>query len=177
MPFDLPSRLRRQTLFQDRLVVIARTGHPEMRRGVTMELYARLGHVGFLSRGTSMFQAMVDKDPAVHREKKVSVANMGLVPRLVASSNYIATISTRCALQFQERFPIELHDCPFEVKLFPVEMIWHQRDDADPAHSWLRQSLAEIGAEIDRQPLDLVAARAEPARRAQSPVEASERAR
>jgi DNA-binding transcriptional LysR family regulator len=152
MPFDLPSRLRRRTLFHDRYVIICRPGHPGMSRGLTLERYARLGHIGFFSRGAELFNTLVEK-PEVHRDKRITVANLGLVPELVASSNYVATISARCALLFRERYPLEIHECPFGMKHFPVELIWHQRDDDDDAHAWLRDTLIEIGTEIEARPL------------------------
>jgi DNA-binding transcriptional LysR family regulator len=147
MPFDLPSRLRRQTLFDDSYVLIARPGHPELARPLTLERYGRLAHVAFYSRGTELFHTLVEK-PSVHREKKIVVANLGLTPALVASTDYVATLSRRCATLFAERYPLELHQLPFAVKSFPVEMIWHQRDDRDEAHAWLRTTLAAIGEEI-----------------------------
>jgi DNA-binding transcriptional LysR family regulator len=147
MPFDLPSRLRRHTLFHDDYVLIARPGHPGLAQPLTLERYGRLAHIAFYSRGAELFHTLVEK-PSVHREKRIIVANLSLVPALVASSNYVATLSRRCAAVFRERHPLEIHECPFAVKSFPVEMIWHQRDDEDEAHSWLRSTVAEIGAEI-----------------------------
>ena len=153
MPFDLPSHLHRRTLFHDRVVVVARAGHPELRGGLDMELYQRLGQVVFLSRGAPIFHAVLERKPAVHREKRVSVANLGLVPRVVSASDYVATIPQRAALLFRESHALELYECPFEVALYPVEMIWHQRDDADEGHSWFRAALVEIGAAIETEPL------------------------
>ena len=37
---------------------------------------------------------------------------------------------------------------PIEVPSATVQMIWHERTAASPAHAWLRQVVAEVGAAV-----------------------------
>ena len=39
---------------------------------------------------------------------------------------------------------------PIEVPGFTMSMVWHERNHADPAHAWLRATIAKVAAKLGR---------------------------
>ena len=68
---------------------------------------------------------------------------------LTSATHHVLTISKRLAGRYAERLGLKAVELPFDSPRYLVEMIWHPRHDADPAHTWLRQGFTEAAAALD----------------------------
>jgi DNA-binding transcriptional LysR family regulator len=72
----------------------------------------------------------------------VTVPHFLAAPHLVATTDLVLTVAERAARIFERLLPLEILTPPLELPRTRVSMIWHQRQDADPAHRWLREWLS-----------------------------------
>ncbi|MBA2674293.1 LysR family transcriptional regulator [Ramlibacter sp.] len=140
-PQDAPPGLRARHLFDERYVLIGRRGHPRLKRGITVEAFARLEHVVVSLRGGD-FATPVDTALAAlgHRRNVVlSAASFLLVPQIVAQSDFVALVPRRLVQGRADT--LKLVEPPFPVEGFAVGMVWHERSHGHAGQRWVRETL------------------------------------
>jgi DNA-binding transcriptional LysR family regulator len=143
---DLPTDLRIQQLFVDPFVCVVRADHPTVGRSVTLAQYVELEHVQIAPRGQP--GGYVDEVLAEHGVKRRIVRAVpyfiaALV--LVSHTDYILTVSSELARKLAEPLGLKVVQPPRSIALEPnhLSQLWHPRNDRDPAHRWLRETMAE----------------------------------
>ena len=136
---DLPPELRTRKLFTDRFVCVVREGHPTVGRKLTLEQYLALEHLQIAPRGKP--GGYLDTLLAVRNQRRrvaraVPYFLAGL--QWVAESDYVLTISERVAKAVAPRLKLKLLPPPLPLEPYTLTLLWHPREDADPAHRWLR---------------------------------------
>ena len=143
--------LRTRPLIRDRLVGVAREGHPVLAGGaVTAKRYAAGGHIAVSRRGE--FADAVDEAlerKGLKREIRVVVPGFPDAMRIAASTDFIAAVPLSClgrgkVKEGVARLGIRSFELPFETPEILIAAIWHPRADADPAHRWLRNIVARV---------------------------------
>ncbi len=139
------NELSHELLYQDPFYLIARKGHPVLgsKKALTVETFQTLQHAGLTwtrKRGDSPIATRLNR-ARVNRNFQFLASTLGAMPWVVASSDYVATVSERVARRFARHFPIELHPLPFDIAPIPIYSVWHSRLDDDPAHQWLRKAI------------------------------------
>ncbi|CAO3404775.1 LysR family transcriptional regulator [Azospirillum palustre] len=140
-----------QLLFRDRLVGVARSGHPLLADGaVTPERYAACGHVAASRRGE--FHGPVDDALAelgLSRTVPLVVPRYPDAMRVAAGSDLIAAVPRSCLgnglTDGHSSSPgLDSFELPVRTADFAISAIWHPRLQADPAHRWLRETIAAV---------------------------------
>jgi DNA-binding transcriptional LysR family regulator len=141
--------VRAQALFRDRFVGVVRMGHPLCKGRITPARYAAGRHVAVSRRG-------LDKGPidealkplGLEREIITFVGTFPAALALARSSDLIASVPERHSGNLRAG----MHSFPLPVPMpeFTVSLLWHPRQDADPAHRWLRGQVREVCAEPAR---------------------------
>jgi DNA-binding transcriptional LysR family regulator len=142
---EVPPHLRKQDLYHDRLVCMARADHPAMRRPLTLPRYAKLPHVVVCMPGNQ--RNVVDRELELlgfQRRIEVVVPHHLLVPPLLAGTDLVATEAQRVSICFLQMFPLATRPPPFNGPTITISQAWHIRSDHDPAHRWLRQQIATV---------------------------------
>ncbi len=135
--------LRAQGLFRDRFIGVVRSGHPLSRGRVTPARYAAGKHVAVSRRGLE--GGPVDdalRDLGLERNIITIVGGFATAVALARASDLIATVPERHTGMLR----VGMHDFPLPVSTpdITVSMMWHPRQDADPAHRWFRELVREI---------------------------------
>ena len=144
-----PAHLRTQVVYRDRLVCMARAGHPAFRRPLTLDRYVALPHV--LVRAPGDQRSVVDRElEKLGRQRRIEVLlpHYLVVPQLLAATDLVATEPDRLRKCFAGQLPLAARKLPFEGPDIEVVQAWHVRSDRDPAHRWLREQLALIVADV-----------------------------
>ena len=68
---------------------------------------------------------------------------------VVAQSNLLTVLPSTFVAATGYEDSLVTRELPFERAQAPVEMLWHVRDDAAPAHAWLR-ALVQQAADARR---------------------------
>lgn len=138
------AELRGQTLFEDRFVGVARTGHPLLADGpVTAERFAACGHVVGSRRGK--FTGPVDEalaDLGLSRKVHLVVPSYPAVIAVAAASDLVGMVPRSCC-QPGATGGTSLFALPVATPRFVITQTWHPRMDADPVHRWLRALIFE----------------------------------
>lgn len=137
--------LLRQTLFRDRFVGVARSGHPLLQVPITPEAYAACDHVTVSRRGLAV--GPVDQGLAALGLTRRVVAIVGSFPSaliIARGSDLVATVSAHATLSHREG--LERFELPVPTPPLVIAQMWHPRVDADPAHRWLRSCLRQVCA-------------------------------
>jgi DNA-binding transcriptional LysR family regulator len=136
-------------LFEDHFVFIARQGHPQVRGKITVATYAKLAHVLVSHHATARgaVDNVLDKH-GLTRDVAVRVSHFLLVPPIVANTDYVAALSEVVARPMSASLPLQLLPMPIQVPTATVQMVWHERTAASPAHLWLRRLVAETAVQV-----------------------------
>jgi len=143
--------LRTQLLLRDRLVGIARIGHPLLAAGkVSPESYAACSHVVASRRGE--FLGQVDdalEELGLKRDIPLVVPGYPDAMRIVRRSDLVSVIPQSClgntlAADHAAILGLKSFELPFRTPTFNISAIWHPRLDTDPAHRWLRDTVLAV---------------------------------
>jgi LysR family transcriptional regulator, transcriptional activator for leuABCD operon len=131
-------------LFDDRLVLLARRGHPSIDVGVTIEDLRRAEFV------TIHHRREIEHAPTPIREllklgirEAVHVSELLEIPTLVAGTDLVGVFAASMGPLMEQRLGLQVLPLPLELPPLPIYMIWHETRRHDTAHRWLREVVAE----------------------------------
>jgi len=131
-------------LFDDRLVLLARRGHPSVDGGITMEGLQKAEFV------TIHHRREVEHAPMAIREllefgirETVHVSELLEIPTLVASTDLVGIFAASMGSLMEQRLGLQVLPLPLELPPVPIYMIWHETRRHDAAHRWLREVVEE----------------------------------
>jgi DNA-binding transcriptional LysR family regulator len=135
-----------QALFRDRYIGVVRKGHPLTKGKITASRYAAGRHI-YVSR-EGFDRGPIDealKPFGLEREIVTIVGGFATALALARGSDLIASVPERHTGNLRAG----MHSFPLPVSTpeFTVSLLWHPRQDADPAHRWLRGCIREVCAE------------------------------
>jgi LysR family transcriptional activator of mexEF-oprN operon len=116
---------------------------------LTLEDYVAVPHVLGSPRGDA--HGVVDDALAplgLRRTIAVTTPHFAAVPFILKGARLLSTVPQRPARIFAERFGLVTSPVPVDLPNFDVSMLWHASYDHDPAHRWLRGTVARLAAEL-----------------------------
>jgi len=143
---DAPPSLRRRALFTERYVLVGRKGHPKLKRRPTLEQFCALEHA-IVSPGGGSFTGVTDEALAAagaSRRVVLSVPHFLFLRSALAATDLVAMLPSRLLRDAPELQQLE---APVAVQGYEMAMLWHERVHRDPAHKWLRDTIAAAVAE------------------------------
>jgi DNA-binding transcriptional LysR family regulator len=150
--FNIPSHIRRQKLFNDKIVCIARQGHRNIPgKNLSFEQFIAARHVLISRRGTGT--GLIDDYLAKRKlARKISlvIPNFLPAPWIVANTDLLLSLPFRIAEQFARLAPLKILPIPIDLPVYDLIMIWHPRQEKEPAHQWLRQEILEICCKLTK---------------------------
>ncbi len=140
---DVPKTCQSEVLYEDTYVV---AGHPEIlssKTSLDLDTYCRMDHI--LTSPGAQLRGVVDLHlEKLGRERRVVLGLPAFLPALAAAaaSNALVTLPARVALAFADRFGLATQKPPLDLPSFPVSVVWHRRNDADPQTQWIKSQLS-----------------------------------
>lgn len=138
----LAGGLVQQKLFDDTFVCVMRKGHPAAKK-LDLKTFLELPHALISPRGRGL--GLVDDALAkkgLRRRVALTVPHFLVAPMVVASSDLLITLALRIATVFADLVPLAMRKLPFALAGFTTYQVWHERRRQDPAHAWLRKTIA-----------------------------------
>jgi DNA-binding transcriptional LysR family regulator len=86
----------------------------------------------------------------VVRNVVLTVPHFSLVPWVVLRTGYVATLSARLAEVYASCLQLEVRTPPLALSPRPVQLIWHQRTDGDPAARFFRDLVVDAARPLAR---------------------------
>lgn len=135
-------------LVEDRYVAAMRRGHPAIGRTLDIETLGALPHLGISSSGEDMrFLDLALAEAGLTRHVTLEVPYLAAGAVLIQSDS-VAVLGRQLAYEFRRAYAIELADLPLQSPPLRSVMIWPRRLDSQPAHQWLRQTVATVASQL-----------------------------
>jgi len=147
------SSLRSLTLFQDRLVYIADKDHPSIKGQLTLRNFLKLPHARTYGEGSKTTNFVIDEAIAKIGKQLVmtfQVQNFMTVPSSLIKTDIIASLPQSLAISLAEKLPLQILEPPIRLPRIHYSAYWHERNQNDAGHKWLRQTVLESAQTIKR---------------------------
>jgi DNA-binding transcriptional LysR family regulator len=142
-PVGHSERVRRQRLGPSGMVVVARKGHPRVKKELDLETYLDLEHVVASSRPEGPGLEDVALARSSHTRKvRMRCQQPFTAFCVIASSDLILTLPEAPATLLNRYFHHTLLPLPLRMPPFDVFLYWHESVEAEPANRWLREQIA-----------------------------------
>ncbi len=149
-----PRGLRRQRLFFDGYLSVARKDHPKLRTLHNRSGFCAARHIIVEASNTGHAAHQI-----VQQALETEVAAENILLRLptfvvamlvVSRSEGVATLPANLAIFFAEQLGLAAFRPP--ILLPPIEIVqyWHERNQRDPGHRWLRSAYFDLFAKYRR---------------------------
>ena len=73
--------------------------------------------------------------------------HFGILPAVIPNNEYLVTLPSRLGTVFERFAGVRSVDLPVALPSFEVRVLWHARQQSNPANVWLRRTLVDaLGA-------------------------------
>lgn len=140
-----PETLRSVRLRPVRWICAVDSDHPTLGDTISAEQYFSLPHVfgrpsGYTASAEELVRRLLDIELRVH----IAVPSLLHLPLVLRGTRLVATLPERVAQMFEANLPIKTFPLPFEPPPMHEILLWHKRNEADPAHAWLRNLIIRL---------------------------------
>ena len=139
LPITLDPFVNRK-LFDEQMVLLARSNHPLVNAGITIEDLRKAEFV------TLHHRREIEHAPQALRElskliihEAVHVSELLEIPTVVASTDLLGIFLSSMGPLMNKRLGLQVFPIPLELPPMPIYMIWHETRRRDAAHRWLRE--------------------------------------
>ncbi len=141
----VPLPLRARTLFTEDYSCVIGPAHPLAgKTDIGLDDFLAYPHalISILGGRTGVVDEALATQ-GLSRRISLWIPHFGTAANVIASSDLILTLPTRGAVALAASGGLHHFALPIPVPTFDYRLIWHDRSQADPAHKWLRDLIAE----------------------------------
>ena len=134
-----------QQLMAETRVCVARTDHPRVIEGMSMEAYLSLPHI-VLNRKIPG-GAVVSRELArrgLVRNIAMEVPHYLSMPAVLLQTDFVSTMPRRVAQVVAQHYGLKMVRLPLEAPDMLIYMSWNKAQTSDPAHRWFRESISSL---------------------------------
>lgn len=144
----LPDGIAHQTLFTDEQVCLVRKDHPLLNAIAAghwdREIYLEMAHVQVRCEGNDWWALDYHlADLGHHRRISTTVPDFYGAASICAHSDLIFTLPASFAKHAQKLYPLAELPLPFDFMPLAYVLLWHQRNDDDPGHQWVKNIICQ----------------------------------
>jgi DNA-binding transcriptional LysR family regulator len=152
-----PDTLRSIRLRPVRWICAVDRNHPSVGDRMTLEQYLSLPHafgrpIGAHVSTDQFVRRLLGVDLPVH----ITVPSLLHLPLVLPGTRLVATMPERIAAMFTSSLHVKTFPLPFETEPLHEILLWHKRNESDPAHAWLRDLIVGLTLNADRSTQDAV---------------------
>lgn len=136
-------------LYEGHYVCVMRKGHPLAARPISLDEYCAARHL-LVSFSGRPFGFIDESLASLGRKRRVvlTVNQFFTAGRVVANSNVLTVLPRHFVSVTGINDALVLQELPFAVPTVHVDALWHNRNESDLAHRWLRQTLHSIATRV-----------------------------
>lgn len=123
-------------------IVVARRDHPKIGKTLDVKTFMSLGHIALI--GELRGNANIDRDITSRggiRKIVYEVNKVWSMPAIVGSTDLVCVLPRRFAELMAPLYGLAIYESPVPISEQSYHMIWHERNNDDPGHKWLRDAL------------------------------------
>jgi DNA-binding transcriptional LysR family regulator len=137
----MPKGIRRQPLWVERYVSVARRGHPRLSREPNLRAFAAEKHVMVSIAGSGHAHEIMQRalEAAIPRENVVCRIPIFTGAAILAKhTDAIATLPLSVATVLADDLDLQIITPPIKLPKIDIFQYWHSRFHNDPANQWIR---------------------------------------
>jgi DNA-binding transcriptional LysR family regulator len=130
-----------QLLFDDEWVCVARRNHPRIGGKMTLRTFLRVEHIR-VSYGIPEKAGLIDEAlAAIGRSRQIglTVPHLVTVPGIAARSDLVGVVPRLLAEESSKALRLNIYPIPLRLPRMMMALLWHERNQQNPAHMWLRR--------------------------------------
>lgn len=137
-----------QRLFSHELACLARSDHPAIQSGFTLDTFKTLSHlqVSNGSRSQEMYEGYLQAHN-IERKIALQTSHFLSVPTIIAHSDLITVLPKSIVHQFANNPEVSILPMPTDIPPYDLKQFWHARHHKNPASLWIRKLVQELFAE------------------------------
>ena len=147
---SLPPRVHSETVFEDRLALVMRAGHPAACRALSLTDYGDFTHVvvALLGDGRSQIDGIL---AAQGLTRRIGLVTPYFVAALVAvaATDMVTTLSAALAQRFAGPLGLVLRAPPFQDTRLEITLVTSHVRATDPFLVWFRGMVREIARSLE----------------------------
>jgi LysR family nod box-dependent transcriptional activator len=139
-----------EIVFRDTFSCLTWTGNTRVNKRLSKAQYLSMGHVAVLlgrGRVPTLDQIAMD-ELGLERRVEVQIPSFSMMPVYLTETERIGTLQTHLAKSLMKQWPVRVWPCPIPIAPIITAVQWHQYQTLDPAISWTRSVLRELGAAL-----------------------------
>ncbi|WP_329347778.1 LysR family transcriptional regulator [Streptomyces sp. NBC_01261] len=142
-PPSLPD-IRHRLIGHDRLVLAVRPDHTLTQQPVTPERYAAADHLTVSRRGLLHNRIDDALNTLGHKRRVIASApTTATALQLARDTDLVVTLPDAATRSTRNQLGLTTLPVPLDLPEVPLHLLWHQRHDNDPAHTWLRETATQ----------------------------------
>jgi DNA-binding transcriptional LysR family regulator len=140
-----PDTLRSIRLRPVRWICAVDRNHPTVGDSISSEQYFSLPHVFGRPNGSNVTaKQLVRRLLGIDLDVHITVPSLLHLPFVLPGTRLVATLPERVAHRFASTLPVKTFALPFETEPLREILLWHKRNESDPAHAWLRDLIVRL---------------------------------
>ncbi|GGB88532.1 LysR family transcriptional regulator [Marinobacterium zhoushanense] len=142
---EVPDDIYGQEAGRDTYVCLMRRDHPLCSQTLDLQAYIEAGHIS-ISGGGDKNRAVDDalSRLGLHRSIRVSVPFIQASLAFTAQSDLLLTLPAHMAHSLAASFDLSIHPLPLAVEEVRYYLLWHRRQQHDPAHRFIREQFNDV---------------------------------
>jgi len=148
----LPDGIAHQLLFTDHQICLVREEHPILSAITTgnwnLDVYLEMSHVQVRCEGNDWWALDYHlAEQGQHRRISTTVPDFYGASSVCAHSDLIFTVPSSFARHAKKLYPLVELPLPFEFIPLAYVLLWHERNNEDPGHRWMRETICKSVAD------------------------------
>jgi len=137
--------LSHEHIYDDNLVVVARRGHPRIKKRVTEEMFFTENHVALSSVDHHIGHLeLFLQQQKINRKIVAQTTQFSSMIPVIMNTDTICVMPERLATWFSKNHPLRRYTMPIRSPKLPIYMLWAKRFDSDLSHAWFRSELRRV---------------------------------
>jgi len=138
-----------EPLFTDTWVCVCDANHPSIGDELTLEEYVELPHVSIsFGRPTPMLEDLSYSQASLDINVRATAPNFATLAFMLPGTPLLTVIPSRMARALSRYVSVKVLQPPIEIAPLDELMIWHNRDEEEAGHIWLRQLFRDVAAQL-----------------------------
>jgi len=144
--------IQSETLFEDDFVCIFDADHPDIADEISMEVYMSLPH-NSLKLGGGLVSIVERGWAAAGVEPHIvaTASSFSCMLFMLPGTRIVATAQRRLGRSLAGALGLRMVECPFPLPKLQENLTWHQRNEDEPGHRYLRDSFRSAAAALSSQ--------------------------
>jgi LysR family nod box-dependent transcriptional activator len=140
-----PDTLRSIRLRPVRWLCAVDRNHPTVGDSITAEQYFSLPHVFARPSGSTVSaEQLVKRLLGIDINVHITVPSLLHLPLVLPGTRLVATLPERVATMGASAAAFKTFPLPVETEPLHEMLMWHKRNEADPAHAWFRELIVRL---------------------------------